>query len=223
MRSRLLFCFGIFGPVLVLGLGCPTPPEPSSSAGGATQPGPGGQPGPRGATPGPGPASPSSDPGGEAPITPPPDPGVGFSKLIESDAQTVSITGTLVDQTSAIVDFVVAGEDSGAGPQVIHTELVTDGSFTVVAPDKFDHPIYVAALIDEEGDGPSPDDQEGFAAEPFELSGADVVIEVRFDSRPDWADEVFQAPEGGAPPVLMPPSGEGEAPPPPPPPENEGG
>jgi len=193
---------GILGLAVVLGLGCPTPPEPTTAGVGGEPPAPG-EPGAQGGVGG-APVTPGGLAGAEGGVAPPPVPGEGFAKLIAAGQETVTIHGSLQGQTEAIVDFVVDGE--GSGPQVIHTELVEGGAFELTAPATYEHEIYVAALIDAEGDGPSPDDQEGFGLKPFRLDGSDVTLVVTFDERPGWADDIFKPLEGGLPPGQAPPA-----------------
>jgi hypothetical protein len=126
-----------------------------------------------------------------------PAPGEGFGEMINEGQATVTISGTIEGASDVMVDFLIvttSGETSA--PQVIHTELVTGTSFSITAPATHGQEIYVSALKDKTGNGPSPDDEEGFAAEPIKLDGSDLAVTIQFGTRPAWADKVFQPLEG---------------------------
>ncbi|GEM_PF-3476969 len=127
----------------------------------------------------------------------PPVPGEGFSKLMREGQATVTISGTIEGQTDVMVDFhIMTTTGDHTDPKVIHTELVKGATFEIKAPPTHAQEIYVSALKDKTGDGPTPDDEEGFAALPIKLDGSDVAVTIKFGERPSWVDEVFKPLEG---------------------------
>jgi len=129
--------------------------------------------------------------------TEPPPPGEGFSKLMREGQAEITISGTIEGQSDVMVDFhILSTTGDHSAPQVIHTELVKGNTFSISAPATHGQEIYVSALKDMTGDGPTPDDAEGFAALPIKLEGSDIAVAIQFDSRPSWVDEVFKPLEG---------------------------
>ncbi len=258
MRAVRLFNTSVLSLTLILGLGCPSPPESSSAGAGGPPPaggdgpppgpgagapgapgagGPGGAPGdapPPGDGPPPGDAAggpggapgdapaPAAEAGGDTPppaaaggeskakpgmnedigagkivLTEPPAPGEGFSKLMREGQASVTINGTVEGASDVMVDFhILTTTGDTQAPQVIHTELIKGNTFAITAPATHGQEIYVSALKDVTGNGPTPDDEEGFAALPIKLEGSDIAVTIKFGDRPGWADTVFKPLEG---------------------------
>lgn len=185
------------------------PPPADAAAGGPG--GPGGAPGDAPPTDGAGGSAPAggsaaegakpgmpADPGlNQIVVGEPPAPGEGFSQLMREGQAEITITGTVEGKTDVMVEFVVlttTGDHSS--PEVIHTEQVKGGTFSITAPATHGQEIYVSALKDLTGNGPTPDDAEGYAALPIKLDGSDITVAIKFDGRPSWVDDVFKPLEG---------------------------
>lgn len=180
-------------------------------------------------------------PGGDPAAAPPPGgeptglPGTpaepaGFASLI-AGGKSVTLSGTVKGQTVAQVEFAHLVERQGQKvPEVVEVVKITDGKFSVQVPATYEPGIFVSAVVDKKGDGPSPDDLTGGNTKPVKLAGKDETIEITVATGNAWMKDLpwtdptapdpggREAPGGGAMgvgPAGPPPAG-GRTPPPPP-------
>ncbi|MFZ5477192.1 MAG: hypothetical protein ACOZNI_10495, partial [Myxococcota bacterium] len=141
-------------------------------------------------------AQPPADPNAAASAPPPsetapptaPTPPVppGLASLI-ADGKTVTIKGTVKGAKKAQVDFTQVKEQDGQKlPDVIEVIQITDGTFTVTAPATYDKDIWITAVVDSKGDGPTEDDWSGVAPAPVRLAGKDVIVEIPVGASNEW-------------------------------------
>ncbi len=169
--------------------GCPEAKDPAPpAAGGDVAAPPAGEPAP---APPAGDGATTPPPGGDAAaLSSTPAVPAGFASLIGS-GKTVTLSGTVKGQTAAQVDFTHLVERYGKQlPEVIDTVKVTDGTFSVSVPATYDKGIYVSAVVDKKGDGPSDDDLSGGSAKPIKLAGKDEKIEITVGSGDAWMKDL---------------------------------
>lgn len=220
-----------FGRSLVAGLlftsllvGCPEPEDNVTAPGGAPGAPPAGGPG------GPG-GPPAGGEGGTPPAsadgsTPPPaegapplgnsmmEPPPGLASLIK-DGKSVTISGTIEGAKEVQVDFTAVDESSGTPrPKALEILKVTDGKFSVKAPATYEATIYVTAIQDATGNGPTADDVQG-GGNAVKLDGKDVTVTIKMGEMTAEAKKLFSAPPEMPAGNSQPPPPEGAAPTPP--------
>jgi hypothetical protein len=166
-------------------VGCPESPDQVTMSpegpGGPGQPGqpggpgqdPGGQPAGEGG-PQPGAAGDAANPGMGA-VPEPPGELPKLSDLVK-DGQSVKVTINIKGAPKATVDFVVKSKEGG--PQLIAQAPVEKASETLDGPATYDGEVWVSGFYDAKGDGPTPDDNVGFAAAAVKFEGKDLTIDL---------------------------------------------
>ncbi len=200
-------------------LGCPTPPDQTTSPGGlppVNTPGaqgtPGAQQAPGGQAPG-GTASPpqggqGGPPGGGAMSGPP-----SFKDIITGD--TITITVNVKGASKGQVDFMTMGE----GPKALHVEPFSgSGPITVTAPAMYDGEIYIAAMNYQNGTSIGVGDEFGTIDKPVKFEGKDLKVSIEIGTKASWfkdpADEPPPPNAGAGQPAGTPPQGAAGGPPP---------
>jgi hypothetical protein len=111
----------------------------------------------------------------------------GFASVIK-DNKTITIRGSLKGASKGQVEFTVARKDKdGYIPFPLEIVQVTDGRFEITAPAGYQEPIYVSAIVDTKGDGPTPDDKGGMLPEPITIGDADLDIAIDIVDTPPEA------------------------------------
>jgi hypothetical protein len=142
-----------------------------------------------------------------------------FQALIDSGAETVTISGQVEGITNGFVDFQVAHTQGGwVVPKIVHQGLVVDGTFSVQAPQEYTVELYLVVVdgIDsvdgvgeEEGRTMTPGDTRIYYPEPVTIGTEDISLEFSADSTASWEGVFTALPdlEDGTPVLDGPPEG----------------
>ena len=133
-----------------------------------------------------------------------------FTSLIESGAETVTLSGSYAGGGNGMVDVAIAHrQGEWVVPKIVHQADVTDGSFSFDAPQEYTVDVYLTFVKDATGDGPSPDDQMIRYHEAVTIGTADIALEFVDGAEVAWG-ELFSElpdPDAGSPVLDGPPPG----------------
>lgn len=156
---------------LSLLIGCPSPPEVPSA----------------------GAPSAMSSPGGDG--APPGD----LSAIITGEK--IKLSGKVEGAQAAYISVLAPGATPQDMPTFLAMFSVTDGKFAIDLPHTYDKPLYLTAVSDLTGDGPSDDDLSG-VSDPIKPAGKDLSITVKLSTDRRWSARMpWQAPSEPSPAV----------------------